>query len=105
AINSDAGVVDGEDILLRTVSFTPADLGGNPDRVGSVRITVDFMKCAGALSLLADLSLPDECPSDGPAFANEIILKLFSPAGTEVSLVGAVPFASYFPFGGNGPDP
>lgn len=96
--NSSEAVVDSSS-ATRTVDILAADLGGALDKVTSVAITIDFMKCGGT-SLLTPL--PSGCTDRGPAAAREIIFKLTNPAGTAVSLVEA---NAYFGPGTSDPTP
>jgi hypothetical protein len=99
ATNSSEVVVDGSSDT-RTVAFGIADLAGGANSIVDVNITIDFMKCEEPLTTPLP-SAAEGCINGGDAFAQEIIFRLTSPGGTEISLVE---FDTYFP-GGSGPTP
>src|SRR5688572_18088383 len=91
ATNSSQVVVDGSSDT-RTVAFGIADLAGGVNSIVDVNITIDFMKCDDPLATPLP-SAAEGCASGDDAFAHEIIFRLTSPGGTEISLVE---FDTYF---------
>lgn len=93
--NSIEALVDGS-FDTRTVTVVAGDISGGQNLLSGITLAATFIKCA-------DLSapLPANCNAGpGPAYAPEIIFRLVSPSGTEISLVEADRY-----FGPNASDP
>ena len=96
--NSIEALVDGSSDT-RTVSVGAGDIFGGQNLLSGITLSATFIKCAD----LVGAPLPANCDAGlGPAYASEIILRLISPTGTEISLVEA---DRYFGPGANDPDP
>ncbi len=80
--NSTFGMFD-DSSIDRTVNIAAGDITMGTGLVTNVTIDVDFAKCFGDDT--ADLS--NGCPSMGDSFAEELMMMLMSPEGTEVLLV------------------
>lgn len=82
ATNNTEAIVDAESTTRKVT------LGAGV--ITDVSITLDFMKCSSADVVPLALPLPGACSgntSGAVAFANEIVFRLTSPQGTQISLI------------------
>ena len=68
------------------MSVGAGDIFGGQNLLSGITLSATFIKCADLFAA----PLPANCDAGpGPAYAPEIILRLISPSGTEISLVEA----------------